>query len=151
MLVFYFSFCVSVAVFGVPQDGLRGRLCCDWAVFQLLFGCGIGFSSTRDTWLHVDTAGLWIWRYIRTEISSTSARETSETSCISQYRITGRAPKTQGKSSSLKPPLPAALPLLIFSSSWHHNAQHGYKRSKTWNAMPALNLPLQSSMTHAAR
>jgi hypothetical protein len=53
--------CVGVASFNFPQDGLRGKL--PFAVALLLyarFGVGYAFFSTRATWLHVETAAVWM-------------------------------------------------------------------------------------------
>jgi hypothetical protein len=61
------SLYVGVAVYRAPQEWLRSILLSGFALFFCVC-CGVAaeFFSTRDTWLHVETAVVWMWGHAKT-------------------------------------------------------------------------------------
>jgi hypothetical protein len=61
------AFYVGVAVYGTPQEWLREALLFGVAtVFGVCFGVACEFSSTRTTYLHVESVGVWMWEHAGT-------------------------------------------------------------------------------------
>ncbi len=83
----FFVFCVGVAVFTAPQDGLRRRLLFVFAVFLCVcFGVRSGIFFTCGTWLHVEVAAVWMWRYMPNRLLFTNSTQKRSTEPLKESR-----------------------------------------------------------------